>query len=243
MPMTATYGMLMDGQQIPAQREETIEVRNPANTDEIVGVVPKGASEDVERAVTSAQKAFETTWWPRLHESRRRGRVLQKFVALVEARKEDLARLLTREQGKVYREAQSEIESLTSSFDYYAGYGGKITGTVTYARDGDNVLKLETRKQPIGVCAAILPLNFPVSLYAWKVAPALMAANAAIINPATTAPLTDIVLTQMLHEARVPAGLAHRRPRPSPARRDTLIRHPAVRESSLTRPTGTSPTI
>src|SRR5712692_4232245 len=119
--MTDTYGMIVDGRQIPAQRGEMIEVRNPADTDEIVGVVPKGGPEDVARAVASAERAFETTWWPRLHESRRRGRVLQKYVALIEARREDLARLLTREQGKVYRESLSEIESLTNTFDYYAG--------------------------------------------------------------------------------------------------------------------------
>src|SRR2546428_6684714 len=82
MPMTATYGMLMDGQQIPAQREETIEIRNPANTDEIVSIVPKGTPEDVGRAGTSAQKAFETTWRPRLPKSRRRGRVLRQLGAL-----------------------------------------------------------------------------------------------------------------------------------------------------------------
>ena len=237
--MTATYGMLLDGTQVPAQREETIEVRNPANTDEIVGVVPKGEPEDVRRAVASAQQAFETTWWPRLHESRRRGRVLQKFVGLAEARRDDLARLLTREQGKVYREAQGELESLISTFDYYAGYGGKITGTVTYARDGDSVIKVETRKQPIGVCAAILPFNFPVSLYAWKVAPALMAGNAVVIKPATTAPLTDILLTQMLHEAGVPAGIANLVTGPSAAVGDTLIRHPAIRKIALTGSTET----
>jgi len=224
--MTATYGMLLDGTQVPAQREETIEVRNPANTDEIVGVVPKGEPEDVRRAVASAQQAFETTWWPRLHESRRRGRVLQKFVGLAEARRDDLARLLTREQGKVYREAQGELESLISTFDYYAGYGGKI-------------IKVETRKQPIGVCAAILPFNFPVSLYAWKVAPALMAGNAVVIKPATTAPLTDILLTQMLHEAGVPAGIANLVTGPSAAVGDTLIRHPAIRKIALTGSTET----
>lgn len=237
--MPERYGMIVDGRQVPAQREETTEVRNPADTGEIVGVVPRGGREDVERAVTSAQKAFEATWWHGLHESRRRGRVLQKFVALVDARKEDLARLLTREQGKVYREAQGELESLISTFDYYAGYGGKITGTVAYARDGDNVIKVETRKQPLGVCAAILPFNFPVSLYAWKVAPALMAGNAVVVKPATTAPLTDILLTQLLYEAGVPAGIANLVTGPSAAVGDTLVRHPAVRKIALTGSTET----
>lgn len=237
--MGDSYGMIIDGRQLPAQNGEAIEVRNPANTDEVVGVVPKGGPEDVRTAVASAVRACESTWWPRIHESRQRGRVLQKFVSLVDARKDALARLLTREQGKVYRESLSEIESLISTFDYYAGYGGKITGTVTYTKDGDNVIKVETRKQPIGICAAILPFNFPVSLYAWKVAPALMAGNAVVIKPASTAPLTDIVLTQMFYEAGVPAGIANLVTGPSSGVGETLIRHPAVRKIALTGSTET----
>jgi len=231
--------MIIEGRQVPAQSGETIEVRNPADTSEVVGVIPKGGPADAQRAVASAAHAFETTWWARVHESRRRGRVLQKFVTLVDARKEDLARLLTREQGKVYRESLSEIESLINTFDYYAGYGGKITGTVTYAKDGDNVIKVETRKQPIGVCAAVLPFNFPVSLYAWKIAPALIAGNAVVIKPATTAPLTDILLTQMLSEAGVPAGVANLVTGPSSAIGNALITHPAVRKIALTGSTDT----
>lgn len=237
--MADTYGMVVDGQQVPAQRGETVEVRNPADTDEVVGVIPKGGPDDVQRVVASAAAAFESSWWPRVHESRRRGRALQKFVALVDDRKEDLARLLTREQGKVYRESLSEIDSLINTFDYYAGFGGKITGTVTYAKDGDNVIKVETRKQPIGVCAAVLPFNFPVSLYAWKIAPALIAGNAVVIKPATTAPLTDILLTQLLHEAGVPAGIANLVTGPSSAVGDALTTHPAVRKIALTGSTET----
>ncbi len=237
--MTDTYGMVIEGRQVPAQHGETVEVRNPADTDEVVGVIPKGGPDDVQRVVASAAGAFESSWWPRVHESRRRGRALQKFVALVDDRKEDLARLLTREQGKVYRESLSEIDSLINTFDYYAGYGGKITGTVTYAKDGDNVIKVETRKQPFGVCAAVLPFNFPVSLYAWKIAPALIAGNAVVIKPATTAPLTDILLTQMLHEAGVPAGIANLVTGPSSAVGDALTTHPAVRKIALTGSTET----
>jgi len=237
--MPDQYGMIVDGRQTQALGGETFEVRNPANTDEIVGLVARGTREDVRRIIASAEQARRTTWWPRLHESRGRGRVLLRYAALVEERKRDLARLLTREQGKVYRESLSEIESLINTFDYYAGYGGMIPGSVVLARDGDNILKLETRKYPIGICAAILPFNFPVSLYAWKVAPALMAGNAVVIKPASTAPLTDIVLTQMLHEAGVPAGIASVITGPAASAGDELIRHPAVKKIALTGSTET----
>ncbi|MGH2400166.1 MAG: aldehyde dehydrogenase family protein, partial [bacterium] len=131
--MAEKFGLVIDGQQVPSQSGETFEVRNPANTDEIVGVVARGGADDVERAVEAAQRALTTTWWPRLAESRQRGRVLLKYAAMVEERKADLARLLTREQGKVVKESISELDSLINTFDYYAGYGGKITGTVVFA--------------------------------------------------------------------------------------------------------------
>lgn len=237
--MAEKYGLVIDGKQVPAQGGETFEVRNPAKTDEIVGVVARGGADDVERAVEAAQRALASSWWPRLAESRQRGRVLAKYAAMVEERKHDLARLLTREQGKVVKESISELDSLINTFDYYAGYGGKITGTVVFARDGDNVIKVETRKYPIGICAAVLPFNFPVSLYAWKIAPALMAGNAVIAKPASTAPLTEIVLTQMLHEAGVPAGIANLVTGPSRTVGETLIRHPAVKKIALTGSTET----
>ncbi|MDQ7842634.1 MAG: aldehyde dehydrogenase family protein [Armatimonadota bacterium] len=237
------FGLVVDGRQTEALSGETFEVRNPANTDEIVGVVARGGPEDVERIVESAQRALRASWWPRLEESRRRGRVLQRFAALVDERKQDLARLLTREQGKVLRESLGEVDSLINTFDYYAGFGGKITGTVVFARDGDSILKIETRRYPIGICAAVLPFNFPVSLYAWKVAPALMAGNAVIVKPASTAPLTEIVLTEMLHEAGVPAGIASLIAGPSATTGSALITHPAVKKVALTGSTETGKAI
>lgn len=233
------FGLVVEGRQSSALSGETFEVRNPANTDEIVGIVAQGSPEDVERVVAGARRALRTSWWPHLEESRRRGRVLQRYAAMVEERKQDLARLLTREQGKVLRESLSELDSLINTFEYYAGYGGKITGTVVFARDGDNILKVETRKYPIGVCAAVLPFNFPVSLYAWKVAPALMAGNAVIVKPASTAPLTEVVLTEMLHEAGVPAGIASLIAGPSATTGDAIIRHPAIKKVALTGSTET----
>ncbi len=237
--MAERYGLIVEGRQVPAISGETFEIRNPANTDEVVGLVARGGRDDVQRAVESAEQAMAQSWWPRPEESRQRGRVLQRFAALVEERKQELGRLLTREQGKILKESLSELDSLINTFEYYAGYGGKITGSVVFARDGDNIIKVETRKGPIGICAAILPFNFPVSLYAWKLAPALIAGNAVIAKPASTAPLTEIVLTEMLHEASVPAGIASLVAGPSSAVGDPLITHPSVRKIALTGSTET----
>ena len=228
------YGMIIDGRQVPAASGEVFEVHNPANWDEIVGVAPQGGREDVRRAAEAAHRALETSWWPRLHESRQRGRVLLKYVELVEKHKEDLARLLTREQGKIYKESVGELDSLTNTFEYYGGYGGKIAGEVKYVRDGDSIVKVETRKEPIGICGAILPFNFPVSLYAWKVAPALMAGNAVIIKPAGTTPLIDVQLTALLQEAGVPAGIASVVTGPAATVGDEMVVNPLIRKIAFT---------
>ncbi len=232
--MAEVFRMIIDGRAADARSGETVEVRNPANVDEVVGTVPKGDREDVRAAIDAGVAALEGSWWPRVYESRRRGKVLQRFAALVEAHKDRLARLLTREQGKIYRESVGELDSLINTFDYYAGYAGKIAGEVKYLRDNDSIIKVETRKQPIGLCAAILPFNFPVSLYAWKVAPALIAGNAVLIKPASTTPLTDIALTALLQEAGVPPGIASIVTGPASTVGDEILRHPAVKRIAFT---------
>ncbi len=237
--MTERYGMVINAQQVPAASGATFLVHNPANTDEVVGEVPLGDREDVDRAVEAARAAFERTWWSHIYESRRRGKVLQRFIGLVDANKDALARLLTQEQGKIVKESLSELDSLTNTFDYFAGFGGKLAGAVTFVRDGENVVKVETRKEPIGLCGAILPFNFPVSLCAWKVAPALMAGNAVIIKPASTAPLTNIRLALLLNEAGVPPGIVNLVTGPAGTVGDALVRHPAVRKIAVTGSTQT----
>lgn len=232
--MTEMYQLIINGRATAARSGEVFEVRNPANIDEVVGRAPKGDREDVRDAVRAATAALESSWWPRIYESRRRGKVLQRYAALVEEHKDRLARLLTREQGKIYRESVGELDSLINTFEYYAGYAGKIAGEVKYVRDGDVVIKVETRKQPIGLCAAILPFNFPVSLYAWKVAPALIAGNAVLIKPASTTPLTDIALTALLQEAGVPPGIASIVTGPAASVGDEILRSPQIKRIAFT---------
>ncbi len=232
--MADVFRMIINGRSVDARSGETFEVRNPASTDEVVGLAPKGDRDDVRDAVRAAAVALEASWWPRVYESRRRGKVLQRYAVLVEEHKDRLARLLTREQGKIYRESAGELDSLINTFEYYAGYAGKIAGEVKYVRDGDSIIKVETRKQPVGLCAAILPFNFPVSLYAWKVAPALIAGNAVLIKPASTTPLTDIALTALLQEAGAPPGIASIVTGPASTVGDEILSHPGVKRIAFT---------
>ncbi len=232
--MTRSYGMVIDGREATAADGATIEVRNPANVDEIVGRVPKGGRVDVKRAVAAAVKAMQESWWPSVYEWRRRAAIITKFVSLVGRHKQELAELLTREQGKILSESIGEIEILLSTFEFYAGYTGKIAGEVQYLRSGDAVFKVETRKEPHGLCAAILPFNFPVSLYAWKVAPALIAGNAMLIKPASSTPLVDTALTLLLQEAGVPPGIVSVVTGPSSEVGDEILRNQDIRRIAFT---------
>lgn len=232
--MTQAYRMVINGRSMDALSGETFEVRNPANTDEVVGLAPLGSREDVRMAVEAAISAVKSSCWSPMYESRRRAAVMRRFIALVDAQRDTLARLFTREQGKIYRESLEEVEAVIDTFDYFAGYAGKIAGEVQYVRDGDAIIKVETRKQPVGICAAILPFNFPVGHYAWKVAPALMAGNAIIIKPASATPLVDILLTALLQEAGAPPGIVSIVTGPADIVGDELLRHPAIRRISFT---------
>lgn len=142
--MADAYRMIINGKPSDARRGETFEVRNPANVDEVVGVVPKGDPDNVRDAIQAATAALASSWWAKIYEPRWRGKVLQRFAALVEEHKDRLARLLTREQGKICRESVGELDNLISTFDYYAGYASKIAGEVKCLRDGDSIIKVET---------------------------------------------------------------------------------------------------
>jgi acyl-CoA reductase-like NAD-dependent aldehyde dehydrogenase len=228
------YRMVINGNTVDARTGATFEVRNPADTAEVVGQAPLGDREDVTAAIRAAAEAVATSWWSRLHESARRAAVMRRFVSLVDANRSTLARLLTLEQGKPYREAMGEVEGVVEAFDFYAGYASGLGGATHSTRVGDAVVRIETRKQPIGLCAAILPFNFPAGQYAWKVAPALITGNAVVVKPASSTPLVDIRLTELLQEAGAPPGIVSIVTGPSHVVGEELIRSPQVRRIAFT---------
>lgn len=196
--------MIIDGKKVDSNNGVTFDVIAPA-TGKVIDSVPKATAEDVTRAVDAAvkgQKLWET--FP-VHE---RATVLYKFLHLVDANKEDLAKTLSAENGKPITEARAEIGNIKIGFSGFIEaakhYHGELITPGTEAGQEKNY-QLVTR-EPIGVVACVIPFNFPCDLFDQKVAPALMMGDAAIVLPSSDNPLTLMMLTGLLVEAGVPDG-------------------------------------
>ena len=225
--------MIIGGQPADSASGKTREIRNPA-TGQVVDSVPEGAAEDVQIAVAAAQEAQPR--WAALS-SAARGSVLYKAVRLVGEHEQDLAKLLTEEQGKPLTESIREIRRFAHTLEHYAGLAKTIRGGYIPGLD-------ETRyglilKRPIGICGAIVPWNFPVSLLGNKLGPALLAGNAVIVKPAGTTPLTDIRVVELLCEAGVTPGALNLVTGPGSTVGEEIIRHPAIRKVGFTGATDT----
>ncbi len=193
--------MFIGGEWVGSRNGDLIEVVNPA-TGEAVDTAPRATVEDARDAVDAAHAAFEQ-WseWPQ----GRRADVLRRAVELFRANEKELANLLTREQGKPLREAILEIRRFAHTIEYYAGLGKNIRGGYIPQID-DNKYGLIVRR-PLGVVAAIVPWNFPVSLMGNKIGPALLCGNTMVIKPAETTPLTDLRVVGLFQEAGLPKGV------------------------------------
>ncbi len=192
--------MLIGGEWVGSRNGNTIEVINPS-TGEVVDTAPRATVEDAREAIDVAERAF-AVWseWPQA----KRAEVLKRAVALFHLHEKDLATLLTKEQGKPIREAILEIRRFAHTIDYYAGLGKNIRGGYIPQID-ENTYGLILRR-PLGVCGAIVPWNFPVSLMGNKIGPALLAGNTMVIKPAETTPLTDLRVVGLFAEAGLPNG-------------------------------------
>jgi succinate-semialdehyde dehydrogenase/glutarate-semialdehyde dehydrogenase len=225
--------MIIAGEWCDASDGATSEIRNPA-TGETVDRVPVATGADINRAIDVAQSAFKL--WAMTPPAQRAG-ILYNAVHVVREREKDLARLLTQEQGKPMRESVLEIRRFAHTLEHYAGMAKNIRGGHVPALD-DRRYGLIV-KRPIGVCGAILPWNFPVSLLANKIGPALVTGNTVIVKPADTTPLTDIQVVHILNEAGLPKGVLNIVPGPALVVGETLVQHPHVRKIAFTGATAT----
>lgn len=179
-----------------------IDVINPA-TGELVGSVPDTLPEDVDGAVAAARDSFESRSWRGL-EPAKRERILWKIGELIADRRDSLARTISIENGKTLREAAgADVLPAADCFRYYAGWVRKIHGE-TIPVDGPYLNY--TRREPVGVVAAIVPWNFPLQIAAWKIAPALAAGCSVILKPSELTPLHALELAGICAEAGLPAG-------------------------------------
>jgi acyl-CoA reductase-like NAD-dependent aldehyde dehydrogenase len=220
--------MLIDGLRTGASSKGWIPVIDPA-TEEPIAEVPRGMPDDVDAAVRAADAAF--TAWSRTAPAER-GAVLYRAAARVRARAEDLALLLTSEQGKPLDEARKEIGEVVRTFGYYAGAATTVLGEIA-PTDATSTKSL-VFKYPVGVVAAIGPWNYPVSLLAWKIAPALAAGCTLVVKPATETPLAAQAMVEEVLAAGLPRGALNLITGYGRDIGDALIEHPLVRKISFT---------
>ncbi|WP_276565210.1 NAD-dependent succinate-semialdehyde dehydrogenase [Halalkalibacter krulwichiae] len=191
--------MFIDGQWVSL--DEKIDVTNPS-TKEVVGQVPKAGAIEAKQAVDAAHKAFPS--WSRLTANERSERIM-KWYQLIERESEEIAKLMTLEQGKPFKEALGEVGYANSFLSWYAEEGKRIYGETIPASSPNK--RIIIQKQPVGVIAAITPWNFPAAMITRKVAPALAAGCTAVIKPAEQTPLTAYYLVSLAEKAGIPKGV------------------------------------
>src|SRR3954447_21822034 len=222
--------MLIGGEWRRAAAGEEIEVSNPA-TEDVVGTVPSGGAEDVELAIATAKRAFPE--WAATDVEHRAG-ILAKAAALIEERAKDLAAVLTSEQGKPILEARGEVNHLAHGVRYYAEAATKSRGSYQELPSAFGPAYGQVIRRPIGVCAAITPYNFPLTLLGTKVAPALAMGNTVVAKPAATTPLATLEVARLFAEAGVPDGVLTVVTGRGSEIGDALVSHPGVRRVAFT---------
>ena len=191
----------IDGQWCDADDSSSIEVTNPSNGD-VIGVVPKMAANETRRAIEAAEKALPA--WRALTAKERSSRLRVWFNLMME-HQEDLAVLMTTEQGKPLAESRGEIAYAASFIEWFAEEGKRIYGDTIASPIPDR--RITVIKQPIGVCAAITPWNFPAAMITRKAGPALAAGCTMVIKPATFTPYSALALCELAERAGIPAGV------------------------------------
>jgi alpha-ketoglutaric semialdehyde dehydrogenase len=199
---TPLFRNYVDGQWIEGTLQ--FEDRNPANTDEVVGLFVKGAAADITAAAAAAANALPG--WSNLN-APARGAFLFKAAEILESRFDTIAADLTREEGKTLPEAKGEVRRSINVFRYFGGEGTRLEGLLVPS-ERDRVHMFAIRK-PIGVVGLVTPWNFPSVIPAWKLAPALVCGNTVVLKPATAAPLSAWRLVEALHEAGLPKGVVN----------------------------------
>src|SRR6266436_2121624 len=185
-----------------AETAKTFENRNPANTEEIVGLFSKGTAQDVADATAAAAAAFPA--WAAMP-APARGNLLYKAADIMDRKFDQLGADMTREEGKTLPEAKGEVRRAINILRYFGGEGSRMPGMLVPS-ERDRVHMFAIRK-PVGVVGLVTPWNFPSAIPAWKLAPALIAGNTVVLKPASSAPLSAWRIVEALHEAGIPKGV------------------------------------
>ena len=224
--------MQIGGKAVEACGCEFSDIINPA-TGEFIDRVPRGTEEDAAMAVEAAWSAFSD--WASTSPQQRAG-ILYRAAGIVRERKDELAVLLTREQGKPLTEAKNEIEGFANVLEYYCGLASSFHGDFIPIHQSGYAF---TVKKPLGVCSAIIPWNMPALIMAWKISPALITGNTLVLKPASSTPLTNLTLSSIFSEAGLPAGVLNIVTGPGEVVGESLVKNRKVKRISFTGETGT----
>ncbi len=232
-----TFELFINNQFVKPASEEYTDILNPA-TNEVIAKVAAAGIHDADLAVDAARQALGGKWAGLT--PARRARILNKIASLIAERLDTLAETEVRNAGKTIAGAKAEIGQVIEDFEFYAGAVTKIAGATLPVPPN---FFAYTLKEPVGVCAQIIPWNYPLLMAAWKVAPALAAGCTVVLKPASPTPLTALMLGQICAEAGCPPGVVNVLPGPGAVIGAHLAGHPGVDKIAFTGETATGRTI
>jgi aldehyde dehydrogenase (NAD+) len=240
--MTATAAeqkqLFINNEWRPASSGKTMDVINPA-TEEVCATVPSADVDDLNAAVDAARAALNGPWGKM--SARERGRLVRKLGERLLERADEFARLETLHNGKPIMESRHiEIPLAAECFEYYGGWADKVMGETIPVKG--NYLNY-TLREPLGVCAAIVPWNFPLLIAVWKIAPALATGNTIIVKPASQTPLTALALGEVALEVGLPPGVFNVLTGPGAKLGQAIVEHPGIDKIAFTGDTSTGKNI
>ncbi|WP_338469682.1 aldehyde dehydrogenase family protein [Niallia sp. XMNu-256] len=223
------YHLIINGQKVESGDGGTIKAYNPA-TGELIAEVAKATKEDAEKAVQAARNAFDFGKWKKFPVNKR-SRVLNKIASIMRSRFNELVELEMLDTGKSLGTAQGQVNQAIEDFEFYAGaivsHGGRVNPMPGQFHN-------YTEKEPVGVCAQIIPWNYPLMMAAWKIAPAIAVGCSVVVKPASLTPLTAIILGEICLEAGVPEGVVNIIPGSGSEVGNYLVEHEQVDKVAFT---------
>ncbi len=220
--------LYIDGKWIHSDSGGTFPSLNPANK-QIIGQFQKGNEKDVEKAVVAAENAYDS--WSNTP-APKRGLILLKVAELLRKNKESLAKLLTKEMGKVIAEARGDVQEAIDMAEYMAGEGRRLFGHTTPSELRDKFCM--TIRRPVGVYGLITPWNFPMAIPAWKIFPALICGNTIVFKPSSDTPLCATKMIEIFEQSGLPKGVLNLVTGPGDSVGMSIIKHNRIRGISFT---------
>jgi alpha-ketoglutaric semialdehyde dehydrogenase len=225
----STYCNYIDGEWVPASNGQTFENRNPANTDDLIGHFPKSPREDAKRAIDAAHAAFPA--WSAMT-APARGRIIAKAAQIMRERADELGAVMTREEGKTYKEARGELIKGANIMDFFVGMSFRMGGR-TIPSEMPSTFTYTIRK-PLGVVSLITPWNFPYAIPCWKIAPALISGNTVVFKPASLTPHSANEIVKAFVDAGLPKGVLNLVTGSGATIGDEMVANPLVQAVSFT---------